>query len=442
MTETAMDIAAPGVEDKIARLLAGTYEDPDGHGPQGVATRSLVIARSLAGMENELVRSLDFGRRLAVVSDATTHAVLGQRLERALGGAFQLESITLPGVPHPDAQTVAAIQAATRSADALIAVGSGTINDLCKMASALDGKPYAVFATAPSMNGYTSVNAAITEDGHKKSLPAQAPRGAFFDLTLLAAAPPRLIRAGLGDSLCRSTSQADWLLAHLLLDQPYRQLPYDLLKDDEALLFDEVAALMAGDIQIMERLVRTLVLSGFGTAIHGNSQPASQGEHLISHYIDMFEEPSRPLVHHGEQVGVTTLTMARLQRRMLEKPPVLMPDTGTRDDFVQRYGEELGESCWKEFAQKRLDPAKADTLNHRIAVEWERMRQQIVSISHTADHLESVLRNAGAPTTPEEIHLSRGFYGEAIVRCREIRNRFTFLDLAAASNGSLLATAS
>ena len=33
--------------------------------------------------------------------------------------------------------------------DALIAIGSGTINDLCKYASAQDGKPYAVFATAP-----------------------------------------------------------------------------------------------------------------------------------------------------------------------------------------------------------------------------------------------------------------------------------------------------
>ena len=70
---------------------------------------------------------------------------------------------------------------ATAPADALIAVGSGTINDLCKYASALDRKPYVVFGTAPSMNGYTSVNAAITVGGLKKSLTAQAPAGAFLD---------------------------------------------------------------------------------------------------------------------------------------------------------------------------------------------------------------------------------------------------------------------
>ena len=237
----------------------------------------------------------------------------------------------------------------------MIAIGSGTINDLCKYASAKDGKPYAVFATAPSMNGYTSVNAAITEHGHKKSLAAHAPKGAFFDLSVLAAAPVRLIRSGLGDSLCRATSQADWLLAHLLFGKPYRELPYALLAADEPVLFENAADLVAGSVEVMESLVRTLVLSGFGTAIIGNSQPASQGEHLISHFIDMFEPEGRPLIYHGEQIGVTTLTMARLQRIMLESVPVLSPDTETLDDFVARYGEELGRSCWDEFAQKRLD---------------------------------------------------------------------------------------
>jgi glycerol-1-phosphate dehydrogenase [NAD(P)+] len=303
--------------DKIIQLLNGTYEDPDGFGKQRVVTRSLVIEPDLGGMERSLVEALGFDRHIAVVSDKTTHAVLGQRIERALFSAYHVQSVMLHEAPHADIETVEEIRKATTLAGALVAVGSGTINDLCKFASARDGKPYAVFATAPSMNGYTSVNAAITEHGHKKSLTAQAPSGAFFDLGILASAPPRLIRSGLGDSLCRATSQADWLLAHLLLDQPYRQLPYVLLADDEKALFDQSAALMAGDIAAMERLVRTLVLSGFGTAIHGSSAPASQGEHLISHYIDMLGDPARPLVYHGEQIGVTTLSMARLQRKML-----------------------------------------------------------------------------------------------------------------------------
>ena len=418
---------------KITQLLNGTYEDPDGLGRQRVATRALVIAPKLDGMERDLVRDLDFGPHIAIVSDKTTHAILGSRVERALFGAYHIQSIVLADAPHPDDETVSKIRKATQKAGALIAIGSGTINDLCKFASAQDKKPYAVFATAPSMNGYTSVNAAITEHGHKKSLPAQAPRGAFFDLSIMAAAPARLIRSGLGDSLCRTTSQADWLLAHLLHDQPYRQLPYALLEDDEKQLFDQSAALMAGDIAVMERLVRTLVLSGFGTAIYGTSEPASQGEHLVSHYIDMLGDPERPLVYHGEQIGVTTLSLARLQRLMLKQRPVLTADTETRASFVERYGDALGQSCWEDFAHKRLDDAAVERLNDRLADSWPDMVQRIEAISLRSDYLERVLKAAGAPVTPEEIYLPRPFYEQALLRSREIRKRYSFLDLAANS---------
>jgi glycerol-1-phosphate dehydrogenase [NAD(P)+] len=313
----------------------------------------------------------------------------------------------------------------------LIAVGSGTVNDLCKYASALDGKPFAVFATAPSMNGYTSLTAAITEDGHKKSLPAQAPAGAFFDLAVLVKAPPRMIRAGLGDSLCRTTAQADWLLAHLLLDRPYRRLPFELLATDEPRLFAAAADLLAGDMAAMELLVRTLVLSGLGTAIVGSSEPASQGEHLVSHYLDMFADAARPQVFHGEQVGVATLSLARLQHAMLGAAPVVKPDTATFGEFEARYGEELGASCWAEFSGKAVDRDTADALNARIAQRWADITAQISSILLPTQQLEGTLAAAGAPQVPEAIGLSRPFYREALLRCRDIRNRYTFLDLAA-----------
>jgi glycerol-1-phosphate dehydrogenase [NAD(P)+] len=421
--------------EKIALLLRGAYPDPETDELVGVSTRAVVIEPSIEGMEAVLISGLGFDRRLAVVSDRTTHAVMGERVERALAGRFVVQSIILPDSVHPDDVTAERLAQESRSADALIAVGSGTINDLCKYVSAQAGKPYAVFATAPSMNGYTSLNASITKHGHKMSLPAQAPLGVFFDLSILAAAPPRLIRAGLGDSLCRATAQADWLLAHLLLDGSYRELPFELLIDDEGPLFENARALLAGDLAVMRRLVNTLVLAGFGTAVVGNSQPASQGEHLISHYIDMFAEESRPLIYHGEQVGVTTLSMARLQERMLEKAPRLRPDAASEADFKARYGDEIGASCWSEFSAKRLDEGRAEALNANISLNWDRIRDRIAAIIIPSARLTAVLAAAGGPLTPERIHLSRAFYETALTRCREIRNRYTFLDLAASSGG-------
>ena len=415
----------------IDRLLAGTLADPDGGGPLRAATRAVAIAPSLQGTEAELVRALDLGNHLAVVSDTVTREVMGARVERALASLGRVTSIVLSGRPHPDDETVDRIRSASAAADALVAVGSGTINDLCKYASAHDRKPYLVFATAPSMNGYTSVNAAITVHGHKRSLTAQAPAGVFLDLTVLAAAPARMIRSGLGDSLCRPTAQADWLLAHLLLGQPYRTMPFVLLAEDEAQLFASSDALMAGDLDAMACLVRTLLLSGFGTAIHGNSQPASQGEHLISHFADMFGDAGWPFSFHGEQIGVTTLMMARLQERILDGPaPELGPGTESEADFIARYGEAIGRSCWNEYAQKRLEADRLLKGHERIEKSWDAMRQRISEVICPSHFLRDVLRRAGAPVGHEELGWPRAFVTRAVRHARDIRARYTFLDLA------------
>jgi glycerol-1-phosphate dehydrogenase [NAD(P)+] len=420
--------------DTLERLLDGDLPDPDGGPPLSIPTHQVAIAESLEGDEAELVASLDLGRCLAVVSDENTRAVLGERVLGALRGSARVTDIHLPGRPHADGATVDAIRRESRSCDALVAVGAGTINDLCKYAAAQDGKPYAVFATAPSMNGYTSVNAAITIGGHKKSLPATAASGVFMDLTVLSQAPPRMIRSGLGDSICRPTAQADWLLAHLLLDHPYREAPFTLLAEDEAELFDRSEALMAGDLGTMDRLARTLTLSGFGMTICGGSYPASEGEHLISHYVEMLAPPEWPKAFHGEQIGVTTLSMARLQERLLEGgPPRLVPSVPDESAITAHFGADLGAACGAEFQEKRLDVEQVEALNAKLTDGWDAIRARLRTVVLPAARLEAVLRAAGAPTTPEELGWSRDFYLGAVRHAREIRNRYTFLDLAADS---------
>jgi glycerol-1-phosphate dehydrogenase [NAD(P)+] len=415
----------------IDRLLAGALVDPDYGGPLDVPTCRIVIAGSLAGREADLVAEAGLAGHIAVVSDPTTRAVLGARVEAALATA---KSVVLGVAPHADMTTVTTLRAATRDADAIVAVGSGTVNDLCKYTCALDGKPYAAFATAPSMDGYTSINAAITEDGHKKSLPAQAPAGVFMDLEILAAAPARMIRAGLGDAICRPTANADWLLSHLLFDGPYREAPFHLLDDEEDALFAAPEALMSGDPDAMARLARTLILSGFGMTICGGSYPASQGEHLISHYCEMMAGPALPLPLHGEQIAVTTLTMVRLQQLMLERPPPqVRPGGPGEDDFTARFGADTGASCWTQFNEKRLTVERAETLNARLSRDWEAIRRRIKAATRPVDFLQDVLRRAGAPTRHGDLGWTEAFYRDAVRHARELRDRYTFLDLAADS---------
>lgn len=418
--------------DPLAPLLAGEWPDPDGGPPIGVPVRSIVIEPSLAGREADCVAALALGRRLAVVSDPATRRVMGERVERALAAIGQVTPVVLGDAPHADAETVEAVRRACTAADALVAVGSGTINDLCKYAAARDGKPYAAFATAPSMNGYTSVNAAITVGGHKQTLVAAAPAGVFVDLQVLATAPVRMIRAGLGDSLCRSTAQIDWMLSHRLLGTPYRRAPFALLAADEAALFDAGEALVGGNLDAMRTLVRTLVLSGLGMTICGGSFPASQGEHLISHYVDMFAPAGRASFLHGEQIGVATLTMARIQDVLVASPvpPRLEGPAITALELQHRLGREIGASCWPAFETKRAAAARAVQSHERFVASWQCFREEARSVIVPARRIAAALARAGCPTEPEQIGVPRAFYATAVRDARYLRDRYTFLDLA------------
>jgi glycerol-1-phosphate dehydrogenase [NAD(P)+] len=415
--------------DPIPQLLQGTWRDPDGGPPIGVPIAAIAIERTLRGMEAELVASVDLGHRLAVVSDPQTFDAVGAAVERALAGRAQIAAVHLPENPHADLATVERVRAAAAGSDAIVAVGSGTINDLCKYAAALDHKPYAVFATAPSMNGYTSVNAAITVDGHKKTLAAAAPRGVFVDLEVLARAPVRLIRAGIGDSICRPTAQSDWLLSHLIRDTAYRSAPFALLTNDEPAWLEHPEAVVAGDLDAMRALARSLLLSGLGMTLCGGSYPASQAEHLVSHHLDMFAHPKSL---HGEQVAVATLAMARLQERMLDRPaPTLHPTVETESTLSNRFGDEIGRSCWREFKGKALSRDAAALLTERVRARWDEIRSTVRAIALPAARIAEVLRHAGVPSTPADLGLDDSVFSRAMREARFLRDRYTFLDLAA-----------
>jgi glycerol-1-phosphate dehydrogenase [NAD(P)+] len=425
--------------DPLAALLAGRYPDPETGEPLGAASRAVVIEDSLAGREAELVAALGIGPRLVVVADDATMAALGERVTRALGvgAGFSVDAVVLPGAVHADAETLAAALARVDpDARGIVAVGAGTINDLSKLIALARGVPQVVFATAPSMNGYTSVSASIVEAGIKRSIRAETPVGVFFDLEVLARAPARLVRAGLGDSACRTTAQADWLLQHVALDRPYREAPFALLADDERALFARARALAAGDLVAMRHLVRTLVLSGFGMTICGGSFPASQAEHLIAHYVEMMAPADLPHALHGEQIGVATLAIARIWDEILARDtaPVVRATALTPAELAVRYGEARGDALWRDIAPKLLDEAGAAAASARLAAAWPTLRPRLQSIALGAARIDAVLADAGAPRTPAELGWPDALVADAIAHAREIRDRYTCLDLIADSD--------
>jgi glycerol-1-phosphate dehydrogenase [NAD(P)+] len=421
--------------DILDKLLAGDFRDPDTGERLHVPVKSLVIQPSLAGSEAELVKALDLPKPYAVLSDDNTHLALGRRIETALASLGKIIPIRLGKRPHPDDKTAQHVMQMGEGAGSYIAVGSGTICDLAKYAAARQGKRCAVFATAPSMNGYSSVNAAITVNGHKKSLAAISPDGVYVDLEVLAKAPKRLIQAGFGDAICRSTAQADWLLAGRLLGQPYRSAPFAFIADLENELVADPAALLKGDRAALGTLIRILLLSGFGMTICGGSYPASQGEHLISHHIEMMPPPGWDPALHGEQIAVTTLVMAKLQDQILarDSAPLLSASKVSVGSLRSHFGEDVGLACWKDIQPKLTDSERALRLNERLQAIWPRLKSEIAAQRRSAGEIDAALAKVEAPRRFSAIGLPRSSFKDAILHAREIRNRYTFLDLAADS---------
>ncbi|MEM6664924.1 MAG: iron-containing alcohol dehydrogenase [Pseudomonadota bacterium] len=415
----------------IDDILAGRWIDPETDRPANVPCKTIYLAEDLDGAEADLIASMDLGDAIAVVSDSNTRDAQGARIAKA---TRPHDDVVLQDRVSPNEATVAALRERTKSASGIVAVGSGSLTDACKFAAHLDGKPMATFGTAASMNGYAAASASITlQSGLKASLPAAAPRGLFLDLKVSAEAPSWLSAAGLGDSLCRPTAQIDWWASHRLFKTPYSRTPYVLQEADEPDMFATADALTSRDMDAVGVLQRVLTLCGLGVCFTGTSNHGSMGEHLISHWLDMFAGRQHPGTVHGQQVGVASLAMARLQAQIIamDDPPRIKPSGVDELDLARRYGPELGRLCAAEMKAKALNRSDVEDFNRHLADIWPKLRQELRAFALPVADMERALRDAGGATTGRELGLSPELWGDALRHGREIRRRWSFLDLAA-----------
>jgi glycerol-1-phosphate dehydrogenase [NAD(P)+] len=380
--------------------------------------KSIIIDYDI--IEQDLSKNL--GTSAIIISDETTHKILAKSLAAKLAQTLTVKEIILPNNVKPQETLIKSLN--IEECDFVIGVGSGTINDICKYASYLAQKKYIIYGTAPSMNGYSSANASIiTSEGLRTSKAAHLPEMILFDIEVLKNAPLRLIQSGLGDSLCRPTAQADWLLSHHLTNSHYDEQVFDLLLASEKLLFSNSAKLAEKDEDTIIALTENLILSGIGMSLAVSSSPASGGEHLIAHFIEMaFGNKS----FHGEQIAVATLIMVRLQEKLLNqtKPPILTKkNTDTLYEFLPK---ELADSALAEYQKKEIN---LSLINQLLLENWQNIKEEIKAISIPSKKLEDILLKAGAPTRIADIGWNNKMIDAAINNAAFTRNRFTFLDL-------------
>lgn len=415
----------------LQKLVDGRWREPKTDKQYDIGIKNIVISESLDGREAELIRELYQNKRITIVSDPFTHAALGKRLFNALSkeATNNVTEFVWESAQCSD-KGVAEIQSRTANAEVLIAVGSGTINDAVKYACYLDDKPYSVFATSP-MNAYTTGTASVSFDGFKRSISCRGAEGVFFDLSVLAHCPPKLISAAFADVICRTTAQVDWLMSHLLFGTAYTQTPYTLLAYDEADMIANANRMLSGELDALGMLTRISAIMGLGTRFTNTTHSGSMAEHQISHYIDMFAGNMHPGSSHGEQVGVATITMSNLHNRVLSNDaPPLMKATDIPTDYLKtRFGTDMGNNMIEQTKIKALSEAGADALNERFAKDWNSLRVTLAEVMLPYDNLSSAMRSAGCQLTATELNLDTDFYREAVTGARYIRDRFSMLDI-------------
>ncbi|WP_434355464.1 iron-containing alcohol dehydrogenase [Parasalinivibrio latis] len=412
----------------LNELVAGTWRTFSGEAVS-IPIKNIVVKSTLDGAEGELVSPLHRGKKVCVVSDEITHSILGERIRRNISADCDVSEVVLSR-PKADHDMAKSLSGQTRHADALIAVGSGTVSDLVKYTTFTDGREYSVFPTSP-MNAYTTSTASISFHGFKRSISAHSAKGVFLDLGILSQCPLRLIKSAFADVICRTTSEVDWTLSHLLFDSEFCHIPYELLALDEAKMIARSPKLLERDMDTLGALTRICSIMGLGTTFTGTTHSGSMAEHMMSHYIDMFC-PDHPGSFHGEQVGVTTLTVLALQNRILRsrRPPVVSPTLFPNEVLQKKAGAENTANFLVQTGRKALDAEGAERLNEKLERDWAEIQARLLPVMLDAGELETQMRRSETPCLASEIGIAPDFYVEAVKYSRFIRDRFTVLDIA------------
>lgn len=266
--------------------------------------------------------------RVLLVSDDNTDAVCGDTVRRLLGDKLGFSLVLhADGVVVPDEACLAKIEAVLGAdTDLILGIGSGVINDLCKDVSFRHNLPYGIVATAPSMDGYASVGAALILGGMKITRNARPPMAIVADTAVLVTAPKEMLQAGYGDIIGKYSCLNDWKLSTAIYGEYFCQTVYDLTMDTVLEVEPLAERILAREEEAVGLLMEALVTVGIAMSYVGNSRPASGSEHHLSHFFEITGIlENKPYFAHGIDVLYSAVVTARLREQLLGIKPQRKP---------------------------------------------------------------------------------------------------------------------
>lgn len=406
------------------------------------ALKYLNIGRNIIGDVPALVAAMG-KKKPFVVCDGNTWAVAGKRVDEALAAAGVERMVYVIPKERPENVRIApaewevgsAIMNFDPSCDMILAVGSGVVNDICKVLGHACGRPTAVVGTAPSMDGYASNTSAMELNHVKVSLTNHAPEGILLDCDVLAQAPMRMLWAGLGDMVAKYIAVCEWRISRLVTGEYYCEDVAELMRAALRKVMAGADGIAQRDPEAIRSIAEGLVIAGIGMAYAGISRPASGLEHYFSHMWEMMAlERGKPYDLHGIQVGVGTLLTLRIYRRLRGE---VTPDRARAEAHMAAFDEAAWEAQVRrifgrtadqilaiEASVRKNDPAKHAKRLDNILRHWDEILGIIDGELPDYDALYGVMAATGMPLTPADIGVPVADVVDAFVGARDIRDKY------------------
>lgn len=252
-------------------------------------------------------------------------------------------------------------------AEAVYAVGGGLSVDAAKIGMVRRGLPLIAVPTALSVDAHLTPACGIRRDGCVFYLETGAPERLLVDWDVIAAAPPWVRAAGLGDILSIATGLWDWRYAEERGENRSGQewIPY--AAEMAQILLEEGIRIAAsagrGEQEGLERLLHLLALEVQLCNLIGHSRPEEGSEHAFAYSVENLVGHGLP---HGDLVGPGIVALAAAQGQETAPLREALEDAGARLDHIPRQTAEVTLHGLSDYVRRHGLPfSAASTLDER-----------------------------------------------------------------------------
>lgn len=449
-------------EKRIAKALSISTDTKAFEMGQGVYTQA-----------SKLFAQYFPGRKAVIVADINTWPVLGQKVyenfaasgiptdkyiiekeefhadwkyvemtDLVAEGQYEQAKALENAKDYEDTDPAKLFREASSEFNVLVSVGSGVINDLCKLASHHHAQSYLCVPTAASVDGYSSFGASITYQSAKQTFNCPAPVAIVADIDVIAAAPKEMTAAGYADLAAKIPAGGEWMIADFVGSEAIIPDAWHILQDYIDDFLADPDAVAAGDPQAIADLFEGLTLSGFAMQAARSSRPASCCDHLFSHFLDMSGHRfNGKLQSHGFQVAIGTLTMCAAFDELFKQdlsqldveaclaawPTLESEQTRALELFKDTAAPKLG---YESITSKYEDKEKIREDLERLVATWPEFKAKLQGQVYSFAKMQDMFRRAGAPYETEHIGVKREQIRDMFPIVQLMRYRYNLLDLA------------